>query len=87
MRQDAVGFVYWLLFLLALEPGNVLRAYQHVSRESSGRRSVTIRLVPPKSDEDWRQARRLIEQYAASLDVDLSFQNFEHANAVLGSRA
>ena len=39
---------------------------------------MTIRLVPPKSDEDWRQARRLIEQYAASLDVDLSFQNFEH---------
>lgn len=39
---------------------------------------MTIRLVTPKSDEDWRHARRLIEQYAASLDVDLSFQNFEH---------
>jgi GNAT superfamily N-acetyltransferase len=39
---------------------------------------VTVCLMPPKSDEDWHHARRLIEQYAASLDVDLSFQNFEH---------
>jgi hypothetical protein len=28
LRHYAVGFVYWLVFLLALEPGNVLRAYQ-----------------------------------------------------------
>jgi putative acetyltransferase len=39
---------------------------------------VTVCLVPPKSGEDWRHARGLIEQYAASLDVDLSFQNLEH---------
>ena len=39
---------------------------------------MTIGLEQPKSDDDWRQARRLILQYAASLDVDLSFQNFEH---------
>jgi GNAT superfamily N-acetyltransferase len=39
---------------------------------------VTICLVQPKSEEDWRQARQLIEQYAASLDVDLSFQNIGH---------
>lgn len=37
-----------------------------------------IRLVQPKSQEDWREARRLIEQYAASLNVDLCFQNFAH---------
>ena len=36
---------------------------------------VTIRLSQPHATEDWRQARRLIEQYAASLDFDLSFQN------------
>ena len=36
---------------------------------------VPIRLSQPHSTEDWRQARRLIEQYAASLDFDLSFQN------------
>ena len=39
---------------------------------------MTIGLVQPKSEDDWRHARQLIEQYAASLDVDLSFQNFEH---------
>ena len=39
---------------------------------------VTIRLAQPKSEEGWRQARRLIEEYAASLNVDLSFQNFAH---------
>lgn len=39
---------------------------------------MTICLAPPKSNEEWHHARRLIEQYAASLDVDLSFQNFGH---------
>jgi GNAT superfamily N-acetyltransferase len=39
---------------------------------------VTLNLVPPKSEQDWNHARRLIEQYAASLNVDLSFQNLEH---------
>ena len=45
---------------------------------SSWEMNVTICLVQPKSEDDWRHARRLIEQYAASLDVDLSFQNFAH---------
>ena len=39
---------------------------------------VTIRLAQPKSEEGWRQARQLIEEYAASLNLDLSFQNFAH---------
>jgi putative acetyltransferase len=39
---------------------------------------VTIRLVPPQTSDDWRSARRLIEEYAASLDLDLSFQNIAH---------
>jgi GNAT superfamily N-acetyltransferase len=37
-----------------------------------------IRLAQPKSEEGWRQARQLIEDYAASLNLDLSFQNFAH---------
>ncbi len=39
---------------------------------------MTIRLTQPQSEEDWRQARQLIEEYAASLNLDLSFQNFAH---------
>ena len=39
---------------------------------------TAIQLVRPQSREDWRDARRLIEEYAASLKVDLCFQNFAH---------
>jgi len=39
---------------------------------------VTIHLAQPKSDEDWCQARKLVEEYAASLNLDLSFQDFAH---------
>ena len=39
---------------------------------------MTIRLVQPQSEGDWRQARQLVEEYAASLNLDLSFQNFAH---------
>ena len=37
---------------------------------------MTIRLVAAESNDHWRQARQFVEEYAASLDVDLSFQNF-----------
>ena len=36
---------------------------------------VVIRLVQAQSDEHWRLARQLIEEYTASLNLDLSFQN------------
>jgi GNAT superfamily N-acetyltransferase len=39
---------------------------------------LTIRLAQPQSEEDWHQARQLIEEYAASLNLDLIFQNFAH---------
>jgi carbonic anhydrase len=37
---------------------------------------VAIRLVRADSTERWALARRLIEAYAASLHLDLTFQNF-----------
>ena len=35
-------------------------------------------LLQPHSLEDWQAARCLVESYARSLTVDLSFQNFSH---------
>jgi len=37
---------------------------------------VTASLLKPKSAAQWREARRLVEEYAASLNLDLAFQNF-----------
>lgn len=39
---------------------------------------MAIRLAQPQSDADWQRARQLVEEYAASLELDLSFQNFAH---------
>ncbi len=33
-------------------------------------------MLKPKSTAEWREARRLVEEYASSLNLDLSFQNF-----------
>jgi len=37
---------------------------------------MTATLLKPESAAEWREARRLVEEYAASLNLDLSFQNF-----------
>ena len=37
-----------------------------------------VRLLKPQSAAEWREARRLVEEYAASLNLDLAFQNFAH---------
>lgn len=37
-----------------------------------------LTLVEPDSPELWLEARRLVQEYAASLDVDLRFQQFAH---------
>lgn len=39
---------------------------------------MAIHVVPPSSDDEWRAARQLIEEYAASLNLDLSFQNLAY---------
>jgi len=39
-------------------------------------RNPVVSLVRPDSAERWGEARRLLEEYAASLPVDLSFQDF-----------
>lgn len=38
---------------------------------------MKIELIQPDSADQWAQARRLVEEYAASLHLDLGFQNFE----------
>jgi hypothetical protein len=40
---------------------------------------LTIRLVQPRSTVDWRLARRLIEEYASSLNLDLSLPSMQNA--------
>lgn len=42
-------------------------------------------LVRPTSPMLWAEARRLIEEYAASLDLDLGFQDFQHEIESLAS--
>ena len=39
---------------------------------------VSIRLAQPATANDWGAARALIEEYATSLNLDLSFQNLAH---------
>jgi GNAT superfamily N-acetyltransferase len=36
-----------------------------------------VRLVQATTPYEWNEARRLVREYAATLGVDLSFQNFE----------
>lgn len=38
----------------------------------------SVELQQPQSPEDWLQARQLVEEYAASLNLDLAFQNIAH---------
>jgi len=36
-----------------------------------------VRLLQATTSHEWAEAQRLVREYAAALDVDLSFQNFE----------
>jgi putative acetyltransferase len=44
-----------------------------------------LQLVQPDSPELWLAARRLVQEYAASLNFDLCFQDFAHELEVLDS--
>ena len=44
---------------------------------------MPIHLIEADSAERWITARQLVEEYAASLGVDLGFQNFDHERANL----
>lgn len=37
-----------------------------------------MRLLPATTPHEWEEAQRLVREYAASLNVDLSFQNLDH---------
>lgn len=49
------------------------------------RTGTALRLGAPRSAAHWSEARRLIEEYAASLQLDLSFQNLARELAHLRS--
>jgi ribosomal protein S18 acetylase RimI-like enzyme len=38
--------------------------------------SMNLQIVQPRSSAEWASARALVEAYAASLPIDLAFQNF-----------
>ena len=42
-----------------------------------------VKLIRPSSQADWHEAARLVSEYAASLNVVLDFQDFEHELAHL----
>ena len=44
-----------------------------------------IRIVAAASEESFRQARQLVTEYAASLGIDLAFQDFDDELARLGT--
>jgi len=48
----------------------------NVNLKRLGRHKVTASLLKPNSPAEWREARRLVEEYASSLNLDLAFQNF-----------
>src|SRR5215470_7267852 len=39
--------------------------------------TASTTLEPPRSNDEWLVARRLVEEYAASLGIDLAFQDFK----------
>lgn len=47
---------------------------------------ATLKIFQAETDDHFEQARRLLKAYAASLDIDLCFQNFDEELANLPAR-
>ena len=62
--------------MLRVATGKAISADSRPRIEHGGR-GMAIRLYEPQDEDDWRRARRLVEDYAAALGVDLSFQDFD----------
>jgi GNAT superfamily N-acetyltransferase len=54
-----------------------MRSHCDVSASWHSVECLLMRLLQAATPHDWDEARRLVREYAASLGVDLSFQNFE----------
>ncbi|MFN2397737.1 MAG: GNAT family N-acetyltransferase [Gemmatimonadaceae bacterium] len=48
----------------------------HGRNKWASTRKMTVQLRRPDTTASWVEARRLVEEYASSLNLDLSFQNF-----------
>src|SRR5262245_14465727 len=46
---------------------------------------MSIGLIQPQTEAEWKAARVLVEEYVASLKLDLSFQDIGHELAHLSS--
>jgi hypothetical protein len=44
-----------------------------------------IRLIAPRSESHWLNARQLVDDYVASLGIDLSFQNIAYERMLLAA--
>src|SRR6185369_2286188 len=63
-----------------LLPGRAILRKRQVRARGSGAENghVALLIIQPRTGTEWSDARRLIEEYAASLNVDLTFQNLAH---------
>ncbi len=54
-----------------MRPGFLMDVYK-----SASRCKITVQLLRPDTTASWGEARRLVEEHASALNLDLSFQNF-----------